>query len=170
MSSVFGTYFSQAIKKILMIAAPLSVVKAEASHFHNHSNLYISIYVPLQSGGSGSYQSRNRLRFCMSIRKIEKKLLDKGYSFVKIREHLKPLELLVDSGIWRRNCAGNVLFYKNKTVKVFSFDRNISQIEFVGENFYIEPLRKYPSREQDHIIDVLKQMDNTEREYILAAW
>ena len=83
---------------------------------------------------------------------------------------LKPLEILVESGIWKRNCAGIAIFYKNKTVKIFSIDGVIPLIEVVGENFFTEPLQKTPSDVREHIIDTLKQMDNKEREFFVTTW
>jgi hypothetical protein len=143
---------------------PLSIAKTEAYKFY--TNIHISIYIPKTNEGVGSYKSRNRVRYCMSLRKIERKLLDKGISFLKVRELIKPLAPLIDSSVWRRNCEGVAIFAKGEMVKVFSYDTPISQQECIGDEFFTDPLEIAQSSDSKKIIEILRLLSNKKSEYL----
>ena len=150
-----------------MRSSPLSVVRTEASQFYK--NIHLSIYIPIAKEGNGSFQSRNKVRYCMSLKKIEKKLLDKGIAFLKIRELLTPLERKLESGIWRRNCSGVAIFFRSGVPKIFSYDVSLPQTEVISEDFYLEPLEKLPSETRDKIKAALHLWEYNDSEYFTVA-
>ena len=121
------------------------------------SDLHISIYLPVLSSGAGSYQSRNKVRFCMSLRKVEKILLDKGFSFVKVRQVLQPLENKLHHVIWKKECDGAAIFAKGNMVRIYSLGEKIQQAEYVSDEFNLEPLKKVEFSEYQKIKESLDQ-------------
>lgn len=140
-----------------MIFSSKSVIKTEASRFY--SSIHISIYIPGAKEGTGSYKSRNKVRFCMSLRKIERKLLDKGISFLMVRELIKPLENFVNSNVWLRNCESVAIFSKGENVKIFALDISIPQQEFIADHFSTEPLQQIHDTEYKKIKESLMRLD-----------
>ena len=139
-----------------MISNTLRAVNTEAHKYYNR--IHISIFIPVTNSKAGSFQTRNRVRFCMSLRKIEKMLLDKGYSFIKVREVLRPLEMRVEHGIWRRNCCSVAIFAQNGEVKIFSLDIPVKQSEFIGDTFCMDPLEKVNSVDYQIIMESLSNI------------
>jgi hypothetical protein len=128
--------------------------------FKYYRNIHISIYNPMALCCKGSFINRNKLRYCMSLKKVEKKILDKGFSFAKVRNLMKRMDDLVESSIWKRNCSGIAIFSKSEKIKIFSTDITLPQIEVVGDMFYTEPLIKMPAEVYGQILFSLSELDS----------
>ncbi|MGI8892719.1 MAG: hypothetical protein ACR2GN_04590 [Bacteroidia bacterium] len=148
-----------------MIQSQLSAVKTETNTYI--SNLHFSIYIPQTKEGSGSFKNRNKLRYSMSLRRLEKQLFDKGISFVKVREVIKPLEYLMESSIWCRNCIGVAIFAKGQNVKVFASDKPVEQQEIIADTFFTVPLEKNQCSDFKKIAETLRLIDFKNKDYLL---
>lgn len=130
-----------------------------------YSGIHISIYISKANDETGSYKSRNRVKYCMSLRKIEKKLLDKGISFIMVREMLKPLENIVESNIWARKCKGVAIFSKGDKVTVYACNKAMQQQEIVAESFYTDPLQDEPTINFANVKETLSILSSPKPEH-----
>jgi hypothetical protein len=101
--------------------------------------LCISLFMPLQRGGAGSFQNPARLRNLLA--KVAQDLEGKGYGEDAIRNLLQPVQSLAEDASFRDHPdAGLAIFLAPGIFRYYRLPRKVEEMVTIGSRFQVRPL------------------------------
>jgi len=111
----------------------------------------LSLYMPTHRSHPENLQ--DPIRYKNLLKQIEVSLLQK-YSAGEVKEHMEPLEALVnDDSLWNHTSKGLAVFSAPGFFKIVGLPKSFSELAIVADSFHTKPLRQYlQSNDNFHVL------------------
>jgi len=120
------------------------------------SGWHVSLFMPAHQAGRETEQ--DPIRFKNLLREVEERLLAKGLGSPDVREILKPAQrLLQDSGFWRNQSHGLVVFFTSEEFHSYRLPLPFEELAMISHRFHLKPLLPFFASDGHFYILALSQ-------------